>query len=73
MSSSPRAGRPAAVGELVVRVSQARAAVPGRLRITYSAQIDGPDAQAQQIGPVITADFPDTIASLIALARERTQ
>jgi len=38
----------------------------------YSAQIDGPDAHAQQIGPLITADFPDTIASLIALAKERT-
>jgi hypothetical protein len=62
------------VGELVVRVSHQLEPLPsGRLRITYSAQIDGPDAQAQQIGPMITADFPDTIASLIALAKERTQ
>ena len=62
------------VGELVVRVSHQLEPLPsGRLRITYSARIDGPDAQAQQIGPMITADFPDTIASLIALAKERTQ
>jgi len=61
------------VGELVVRVAHLLEPLPsGRLRITYSAQIDGPDAQAQQIGPMITADFPDTIASLIALAKERT-
>jgi hypothetical protein len=62
------------VGELVVRVSHQLEPLPsGRLRITYSAQIDGPDPQAQQIGPMITADFPETIASLIALAKERTQ
>jgi hypothetical protein len=26
--------------------------------------------QAQQVGPMITADFPETMASLIALAKE---
>ena len=62
------------VGELVVRVSHRLEPLrSGRLRITYSAQIDGPDAQAQEIGPMITADFPDTMASLIALAQERTR
>jgi hypothetical protein len=37
---------------------------------TGRAEIDGPAEQAQQIGPMITADFPDTVASLIALATE---
>ena len=61
------------VGELVVRVSHRLEPVAaGRLRLTYSAQIDGPAEQARQVGPMITADFPDTIASLIALAKERT-
>jgi hypothetical protein len=43
-----------------------------RDRITYSAEIDGPEDQAQQVGPMITADFPQTIASLVALAKERS-
>jgi hypothetical protein len=61
------------VDELVVRVSHRLDSLPdGRLRITYSAQIDGPKDEAQQIGPVITADFPDTVAALIALAKERS-
>jgi Polyketide cyclase / dehydrase and lipid transport len=61
------------IGELVVRVSHLLEPLPsGRLRITYSAEIDGPEEQAQEIGPMITADFPDTIASLVALAKERS-
>src|SRR2546422_9593301 len=61
------------VGPLVVRVSHLLEPLPsGRLRITYSAEIDGPEDQAQEIGPMITGDFPDTIASLIALAKERS-
>jgi hypothetical protein len=61
------------LGELVVRVSHLLEPQPsGRVRITYSAEIDGPENQAQEIGPMITADFPDTMASLIALARERS-
>jgi hypothetical protein len=61
------------VGALVVRVSHLLEQLPsGRLRITYSAEIDGPEDQAQEIGPMITADFPDTIASLIGLATERS-
>jgi hypothetical protein len=61
------------VGELVVRVSHVLEPVPeGRLRITYSVEIDGPEAEAQEVGPVITADFPDTMASLVALAEERS-
>jgi hypothetical protein len=61
------------VGALVVRVSHLLEPLPsGRLRITYAADIDGPEDQAREIGPMITADFPDTIASLIALAKERS-
>jgi hypothetical protein len=61
------------VGPLVVRVSHLLEPLPsGRLRITYAAEIDGAEDQAQEIGPMITADFPDTIASLIGLAMERS-
>jgi hypothetical protein len=61
------------VGALVVRVShRLEPLTSGRLRITYSAEIDGPDDEAREIGPLITADFPDTIGSLIELAKERS-
>ena len=61
------------VGALVVRVSHRLEPLPsGRLRIAYSAEIDGPKDQAQEVGPMITADFPDTIASLIRQAAERS-
>ena len=62
------------VGELVVRVAHRLEPLgPRRVRITYSAQIDGPEDQANEIGSAITSDFPDTIASLVALAKERTR
>jgi Polyketide cyclase / dehydrase and lipid transport len=61
------------VESLVVRVSHLLEPQPeGRLRITYSAEIDGPEHEAQEVGPMITADFPDTMASLIAAAKERS-
>ena len=61
----------APVGALVVRVSHVLTPLPdGRLRLDYSAEIDGPVDQAQQVGPMITADFPETMASLIAMAKE---
>lgn len=60
------------VGDIVVRVSHLlEPAGQGRLRVTYAAEIDGPGEQAHEIGPMITADFPQTMASLIALARRR--
>jgi len=60
------------VGELVVRVSHVLEPLPsGRLRITYAAEIDGPEEQAREVGPLITADFPDTIESLVARAQGR--
>jgi Polyketide cyclase / dehydrase and lipid transport len=62
------------VGLLVVRVSHRLEPLSsGRLRITYSAEIDGPEEQAREIGPAITADFPETMSSLVALARERSR
>jgi hypothetical protein len=60
------------VGEVVVRVSHLLEPISeGRLRIAYSAEIDGPHEQANEIGAAITSDFPDTIASLVALAKDR--
>lgn len=60
------------VGEIVVRVSHRLDRLPdGRLQITYAAEIDGPEEQTHQIGPEITADFPRTMASLVARAKER--
>jgi Polyketide cyclase / dehydrase and lipid transport len=60
------------IESLVVRVSHLLEPLPsGRLRITHTAEIDGPEAEAQRIGPMITADFPDTLAALVALAKER--
>jgi hypothetical protein len=60
------------VGPLVVRVSHLLEPLGNGSRITHSAEIDGPEDQAQQIGPMITADFPETMESLIAVAKERS-
>jgi uncharacterized protein YndB with AHSA1/START domain len=42
----------------------------GRTRVVYRMQITGPnvDVIGPELGPAITADFPDTIAALVALA-----
>ncbi len=62
-----------AVGEIVVRVSHRLEPLDfGRLRVTYAAEIEGPEHEARQLGPMITADFPETINALIRLARERS-
>ena len=62
------------VGELVVRVSHLLEPLDsGRVRITYVVEINGPEYQAREIGPAITSDFPHTIASLVALAKERSR
>jgi hypothetical protein len=60
------------VGELVVRVSHRLEQLDGsRLRLTYAAEVDGPTADAARaLGEGITADFPDTMRSLVARARE---
>ena|SRR5215211_2386905 len=58
---------------LLVRVSHLLEPLPsGRLQITYAAEIEGSEEVAQQVGPMITADFPETMASLVALAKERS-
>jgi hypothetical protein len=60
------------VGPLVVRVSHLLEPLgPSRVRITYAAQIEGPEDEANEAGPLFTADFPDTICSLVGLAKER--
>jgi hypothetical protein len=61
------------VGDLVVRVSHLLEPLgQGRTRVTYAAEIDGPEAEAGQVGPMITADFPATMQALLALAKERS-
>jgi hypothetical protein len=53
------------LGDIVVRVSHRLEPLgTGGLRITYAAEIEGPEEQAQEIGPMITADFPATMAAL---------
>ena len=59
------------VGDIVVRVSHLLEPAGPGLRITYAVQIDGPKEQAEMIGPMITGDFPQTMASLIEAARRR--
>jgi hypothetical protein len=62
------------VGDIVVRVSHRLDPLDGgRLRLTYAAEVDGPEAMANGIGAAITADFPATMESLIALAKERSR
>lgn len=42
----------------------------GRTRVVYRTEIAGPgvEARGSGIGEAITADFPETVAALIALA-----
>jgi hypothetical protein len=42
----------------------------GRVRVSYQMEITGPQADelGPELGPAITSDFPDTVASLIARA-----
>jgi hypothetical protein len=61
------------VGEITVRVSHVlEPLASGSLRLTYTAEVEGPAEQAQAIGPMITADFPETMRSLVELAQERS-
>jgi Polyketide cyclase / dehydrase and lipid transport len=55
------------VGDLVITVAHRIERLPsGRTRITYSVEAVGPEAS--EIGPMIAADFPDVLASLVAHA-----
>src|SRR5262249_27864934 len=42
----------------------------GRSRVTYRMEIDGPAAHTlgPELGPAISADFPETLAALVARA-----
>ena len=61
------------VGDLVVRVAhRLEPLAGGGLRLTYAAEIHGPAEEAAQVGPAITADFPQTRSALLALAQERS-
>ena len=55
------------VGDLVVTVSHRLERLPaGSTRITYALEAAGPEAS--EIGPMIAADFPEVLASLVAHA-----
>jgi uncharacterized protein YndB with AHSA1/START domain len=45
-----------------------------RSRVTYRMEIDGPAAETlgPQLGPAISADFPETLAALVARAEAHT-
>jgi Polyketide cyclase / dehydrase and lipid transport len=45
-----------------------------RSRVTYRMEIDGPaaDTLGPQLGPAISADFPETLAALVAHAEGRS-
>ena len=61
------------VGDVVVRVSHRLEEISaGRLRITYTAELEGPEDQTRVIGPAITSDFPATMASLVLRAQQRS-
>lgn len=62
------------VDDIVVRVSHLLEPLPtGRLKITYSADIFGSAEVAGAVGPMITADFPQTMAALIAVASGKSE
>jgi hypothetical protein len=61
------------VGDLLVRVAHELESLPtGSLRLTYTAEIEGPAEQARALGPIITGDFAETMGSLVACAAERS-
>ena len=58
-------------GEFVVRtVHRLEPAGDGQTRITYRTEISGPAADqiGPELGPAITADFPDVLAALVRVA-----
>jgi uncharacterized protein YndB with AHSA1/START domain len=58
-------------GDFTVRtVHRLEPAAGGRTRIIYRTEISGPaaDQVGPQLGPAITADFPQVLAALAALA-----
>jgi len=58
-------------GDFVVRTVHRITPVPeGRTRVTYRTEITGPAAGdvGLELGPAITADFPDVLSALVARA-----
>ena len=61
----------ATFGENVFRTNHTIEPVDAqRIRVVYSMEISGPDAEelGPELGPGITADWPDTMAALVAHA-----
>ena len=59
------------LGGVVVRVVHRLEPLGGgRIRVVHRAEITGPavDTMGPQVGPAITADFPQTVAALVRLA-----
>jgi uncharacterized protein YndB with AHSA1/START domain len=59
------------LGDVVVRTTHRVERVGGgRSRVTYRMEISGPaaDTLGPQLGPEISADFPETLAALVARA-----
>ncbi|MDT3440946.1 MULTISPECIES: SRPBCC family protein [unclassified Pseudofrankia] len=59
------------LGDVLVRTTHRVDPVDGeRNRVTYRMEISGPaaDELGPRVGPMITADFPETIAALVRLA-----
>lgn len=55
------------VGDLAIKVAHRIEPLgPARTRIVYAVYADGP--QASEIGPAVSADFPEVLASLAKLA-----
>ena len=53
------------IGDLVIAVAhRIEPLSPSRTRITYS--VDAQGSEAAEIGPMISADFPDVLAALVA-------
>jgi uncharacterized membrane protein len=62
----------AAIGDVVVRTTHRIDPLgSGRVRVVYRMEITGPgaDTVGPQIGPAISADFPETIEALVRKAR----
>ena len=60
------------LGEIVVRtIHRVEPLDGGRARVSYRMEITGPDAATlgPQIGPEISADFPQTLAALVERAK----
>src|SRR5581483_1594109 len=61
-------------GDFIVRTTHKLEPLPGgRTRVVYRTEISGPAAGevGPQLGPAITADFPDVVAALIRLAESQ--